>query len=380
MKDVKLLSSFAGRIAVVAVLVLAAIAPAFMVAVASAAQVTQRSIALSSTSKGALGVSYEVNFTAAAGATSAVVDFCSNSPIIGQPCTAPTGFSSSGATTSGGFTIGTNTVNKVIVTGTIGTGANTITLNGINNPSAAGPLYARIITFGAGQDPAGYTSTAPGNHVDDGGLAISITDTVGVSGTVLESMTFCVSGATIAADCVGAAATPPVLALGEPVGSTGTVALTPGVISTGSIFTQISTNASNGAVISLKSSATNCGGLLRAGAPTACDIAPALAAGITTTDAAFGVRTADPTETGDNPTGTLRPFGGSAYNNTTYALNYAAGNATGVTSTFGDKFLDTNSLPANNQTMELTFGVSVTNNTPAGLYSADLSMIATGKF
>jgi hypothetical protein len=378
MRDVKLFGTLAGRLAVVAALILATIAPALIVAVASAAQVTERSISLSSTSRNAKGVTYQVNFTAPTGAGAVVVDFCSNSPLVGQPCTAPIGFNSSAATTANGFTIGTNTANTVVASGTIGSGQNTIVFNGIDNPTNAGPLYARILTYTNVAGANAYESATPGSHIDDGGLALYITDTVGVSGTVLESMTFCVSGTAITADC--AATSSPVLRLGEPVGSTDTVALQPGVISTGSIHTQLSTNASSGAVVSLKSSAANCGGLMRAGDPTACDISPAQQSGVTTTTAAFGVKTATATNTGSNPNGTLRAKADSGYNDTTYALNYAALNATGVTSTYGDPFLDTADAPVNNKNMELTFGVSVTNDTPAGLYSADLSLIATGKF
>ena len=84
------------------------------------------------------------------------------------------------------------------------------------------------------------------------------------------------------------------------------------------------------------------------------------------------------TGVGAGANGTLVPSAG--YSNATYALNWLIGDATGVTSTYGDPFLNTASKPANNQNMTLTFGASVTNDTPAGLYSADLSLIATGKF
>lgn len=381
MKNVRLFKDSVGRLAVIAALLVAAVAPAVTGSVAFAAQATSRSIALSSTSKSATNVSYEVKFTAAGTATAFVVDFCSNSPVIGQACTPPAGFSTSSATTAtSGYTLGTSTANKVIVNSTVpfqATDTVTVVLSGITNPSSStNPLYARIVTYASGQGAIDYLSANPGTHVDEGGVAISITDTVAVSGTVLESMTFCISGATITADC--AATTAPVVTLGETVGST--IALTPGTISTGSIFTQISTNAASGAVISLKSSALNCGGLLRAGDPTACDIEPAQRTDIATTDAKFGVKTGTATDTGTNPNGVLQPVAASGYNPTTYALNYTAGNTAGVTSTFGDKFLDTDGAPANNKNMELTFGVSVTNNTPAGLYSTDLSMIATGKF
>jgi hypothetical protein len=60
-------------------------------------------------------------------------------------------------------------------------------------------------------------------------------------------------------------------------------------------------------------------------------------------------------------------------------MNFVDG-TTGVTSTYGDSLLDTANLPVNNKNVQITFGASVSNLTPAGLYSADLSLIATGKF
>lgn len=387
MKNVKTISGITGRMVVVAALVLAAIAPSILAVVASAATATERSIALSNTSRGTQGVNYEVSFKAISNASAFVVKFCQNSPLISQECTAPAGFSAAGAaSTTSGFTNVTGSANNVVVVGSVAASTTvpvSVVLSGINNPTAAGPIYARIVTFDNATNAGDYAGdnlaiagSGPTGKVDEGGVAISITDTVGVSGVVLESMTFCVSGAAIADECV--TTTPPVLRLGETVGST--IALTPNTVSTGSIYTQISTNAATGAVISLKSSATDCGGLKRAGAPTACDILPALDQGVTETEARFGVRTATATNTGLNPTGNLVPVTGSGYNDTDFVLNYTAGNTAGVTSTFGDKFLDTAGLPANGKNMELTFAASVTNNTPAGLYSTDLSMIATGKF
>lgn len=390
MKNVKTISGITGRMVVVAALVLAAIAPSILAVVASAATATERSIALSNTSRGTQGVNYEVSFKGVDAALAFAVKFCSNSPLISQTCTAPAGFNATGAVSvTPNYTDVTGSTNNFVVTGPVNALAETkVVVSQINNPEVAEVLYARIVTFtgadaaAAEENAVAYANSnaAPSDpltgKVDEGAVAISITDTVGVSGVVLESMTFCVSGAAITDECK--TTTPPVLRLGETVGST--IALTPNVVSTGSIHTQISTNAATGAVISLKSSALNCGGLLRAGAPTACDILPALQTGVTDAAASFGVRTAAATNTGTNPTGDLAPVAGSGYNDTTYALNYTTGNTAGVTSTFGDKFLDTAGLPANGKNMELTFAASVTNNTPAGLYSTDLSMIATGKF
>ena len=365
------------RLLVVAAgLLLATIVPVVVSVVVSAAQLTERSIALSSASKSVQDVSYKVKFTAPSAAGAFVIDFCAESPIIGQACTAPAGFTvASVSTESTDFAIDDLTAHTVRATGAIAQNANVeLVLDGINNPTVAGPMYARIVTYNNETNANAYVSlnTPATGRVDDGGAAIAITDTIGVSGAVLETMTFCVSAATISPDCVGA--TPPVLALGEAVGTT--KALSSETVSTGSLYTQISTNASTGAVISLKSNAADCGGLKRAGAPTACDIGPAQDGGIADGEAKFGVKTT--TATGG--TGALQPVLTSGYNPTTYALNYTIGNTSGVTSTFGDPFLDTAGAPANNMNMQVIFGASVSNNTPAGLYSADLSFIATGKF
>lgn len=351
-----------------------------------AAQVTERSIQLSNSSVSATNVTYTVNFKSVSGAGAFVVDFCGNTPLLGEACTSPAGFSATSvASTTSGFTsVAALDANTVRVTGTIAADtAISVALTGITNPNTAGPLYARVVTYTNQTDANGYTSANPdavGNHIDDGGVALSITSTVGVSGAVLESMTFCVSKAVPTQDCGGVTA--PTLELGEDVGG-GVIALSPSTISTGDIYTQLSTNAASGAVVRLKSNALSCGGLLRAGAPTACDIAPALVGGnITAGQAKFGVRAAaatDPTGSG-TPNGTFQVASGATYNASTYELKYAADNLSGVTSTYGDPLLDTNNLPINNRNMQLTFGVSVSNSTPAGKYSADLSLIATGKF
>lgn len=353
-------------------------------AMASAAQITTRSIALSSSSKAATNVTYEVTFTPAANAGAFVVDFCSDSPVIGATCTAPGGFSATSAdSASAGVTDTTGAASKFTVeVPLVADTPITVEVTGITNPSAAGPLYARIITFDNETNALAYTSPTVGTGaVDTGSVAISITDTIGVTGAVLESMLFCVSSATILEDCEDADQNPPTIALGEDVG--GNTALVPTAVSTGILYTQISTNAGGGAVVTLKSDAADCGGLLRLGDEEECYIEPALAGNITAGQAKFGllVGAAYPTADAEGtPTGTLQAVTGSGYNDTTYALNYVDGDATGVTSAYGDPLLDTNNAPANNQNVNVTFGASVSNDTPAGTYAANLSMIATGRF
>ena len=375
MNSIKLLDRRVGYFAMAMALLLAFTLPTFV----GAAHVTERSIALTNSTKGMPGVSYEVSFKPVVAAGAFVVDFCKNSPLIGATCEVPSGFSASAATSSSvGFTDVEKTATKVVVTGVMPQNTQvTVKLDGITNPSEAGPLYARIVTFATDTQADAYTSEVPGsNALDQGGVAMSITDTVGVKGAVLESMLFCVAKAAITKDCANATANLPTLTLGKTVGDV--VALTPDEVSTGKLYTQISTNAVGGAVIYLKS-ATACGGLKRLSAAT-CDIAPALKTGILANEAKFGLMTGAVTDTDASSNGTLRATPATGYNNTTYVFNYDATNATGVTSTYGDAILDTDSAPVNGKNMELTFGASVTNNTPAGLYATDLSMIATGKF
>lgn len=377
MNSIRLFKRQTGMIIASFALLFATVAPALV----SAAQVTTRSIQLSSSSVSATNVTYTVNFTAVQAAGAFVVQFCNNSPVLGQACTAPTGFTAvAAASVTSGFTSTSGTTNLVTVPGAIAANDNvSVNVTGITNPSTTDPLYARIVTYANTTDAAGYTAANPdvvGVHKDDGGVAIAITPTVGVSGAVLESLTFCVSKALPTAQCAGATA--PVLQLGETTGSV--VALSPDFVSTGILNTQISTNAAGGAIVRLKSE-TDCGGLKRGGAAI-CDIAPALTGGdIVAGQAKFGVKTAVATDTsGTTATGAFVPANGSTYNPTTYEFNYIAGNATGVTSTFGDPFLDTAGAPVNNKNVALTFGTSISSDTPAGLYSTQLSLIATGKF
>ena len=371
-----------GRLVTLAALVTATLGQGLLPTLASAAQVTARSVALSSSSVSATNVTYQVNFTSVSAAGAFVVQFCGNTPLIGQSCTAPTGFDATGVTTatSGATISGTATANKVIVADTIGSASSvTVALDNIKNPTAAGTIYARVVTYASTTDAGIYSAdgTTLGTVVDQGSMAMSITNTVGVSGAVLESMTFCVAGATISPDCNLSGNSAPTLQLGKNTG--GVIALDPTAVYTGTIYTQISTNAASGAIVNLKSDALNCGGLLRAGSPAACDI-PAAGVGANTVVAStpgFGVMT------GANVTGadgTYEAVPSGSYNASDYHMNFVAGNTAGVTSTYGDPILDTASAPANNLNMPLTFGATVSNNTPAGLYAANLSLVATGKF
>lgn len=371
---------------IVAVILVIATTVAAIAPMVSAAQLNDRSIALSNSSAEATNVEYEVKFTAAATASAVVLDFCSNTPLLGEACTKPTGIGVASAASAGSTKVtGDDTNGDITITRPITVGANTFTVSGITNPETAATMYVRIATFASEAAAEAYASATPGAAVDTGSVAVAITNTVGVSGSVLETLTFCVAKIAddnpIAANCADAntAGNAPVLTLGTEVGvGSGVFALAPGVVSEGVLQTQISTNAAGGAVVRLKSDAAGCGGLLRMGADPIAErcIEPAMAQLFNGTAEFFGVKTNAASSTGTF--GSLAAVG--PYSNTAYRMTYASDNQSGVTSVLGDPFLTTGGAPVDNANMGITFGAAATNQTPAGTYAADLRLIATGTF
>ena len=379
----------AGRMVVAVALLAATIVSSFLPALAWAAQATERSITMGSSAPSATNVGYQINFKAVGAAGAVAVEFCSNTPLIGEACTKPTGLVITGAASTDPDVTDVDyiddTDDNTLVIETAITAAESVSLDitGITNPSGVGPMYARIVTYDTKANALLYESEDLGSGDEDqGSVALSITNIVNVSGAVLESMIFCVAKNTISANCDLTGNDLPTLQLGQDIGG-GVFALGT-TVSTGTINTQISTNAVGGAVVRLKSDAANCGGLKLTGSTDVnnCFISPAGTSGtIAAGDAKFGVMlgTAFPTSGVTDASGTLQAASVS-YDTSNYRLNGAADNLSGVTSTYGDAFLNTNSEPVNNQNMVLTFGAQVNNNTPAGLYTADLSLIATGTF
>ncbi len=372
------------RQALYVVAIIALVLSIVLPSLVSAATVTDRSIALSSASKGASNVTYQLKFTAVQTAGAFMLEFCKNTPLIGAACT-PSDIDAGEAASTDASAVSSPTDNQIVVTKAMTAGAVTVNLTGITNPTTAGTVYARLITYDTATNAGLYEAEDLGDGVKDtGSIALSITDTVGVSGAVLETMTFCVSGGEdaehpevnpITASCGGNLTTPS-LVLGKD--TNGVVALDAADVYEGTIYTQLSTNAVGGAIVSLKSG-VECGGLHRSGAAAdLCDIAPAGTTGdIAEGEAKFGLKLgANVTDATD---GDLVAASAN-YSSSNFRLNYDEEGTSGVTSLYGDQILTTNSKPANNRNMPLTFGASVANNTPGGSYSADLSLIATGKF
>lgn len=384
MRSFRISSRRAGRIATTAALLVATIVPSFAPALASAAVLTDRSVALSSSAKGASGVSYNFKFVQETDAPEVVIQFCTNSPLIGEFCDAPAGMVVTTANAGAGVTtIRSATGSTIKLTKTAGS-TEDITITGITNPSGAGTVYARILTYANTTDADVYNVTnaasAVGTAVDQGSVAFAITDSVSVSGAVLETLTFCVSGGELTSTDCATGYSAPVLTLGEDVGD-GTKALNATNVSTGSIYTKLSTNAVKGAVVSLKSTAgvnqpgnVPCAGLALYGTGT-CSIAAAGTTGSFIAGAGkFGVRATLPTTNdGSDNNGIIALE--DEYDTSDYRLDASA-----AIGTYGSPLFNTSGGYANNRNVTLTFGATAAPNTPAGKYSAAISLIATGTF
>jgi hypothetical protein len=378
-----------------AVMLVAVAIPATTGTVAAAGQVTERDVNISNSTPGATSVKYNVQFKPATTGTigGIVVDFCGDSPIIGSTtCTLPTNFTLGATVTlSAGYTgMGTGWATTNSLQGAAAAGqkqvavltnatpqsvtAGTVVdfeLTGITNPSSTGTFYARVYTFDTSANTTtNYTATttarvaSPAGKVDYGGVALSTVTAISVSATVQEQLTFCVSKAAPGAACSGL--TTPNVVLGS-----GTPTVLGTALATDTVYHQMTTNAVNGVSVALKNtSSTTCAGLSRDGGVT-CPIAAVgsgtSAAAINTGDGVFGVRVA----AGTGGTGTVSPAG--IYNTTTYSMR------TQTYGNYGDPVSASTGATSNVNSL-LTYGAAAAATTPAGVYTATHSLIATGSY
>lgn len=367
--------------------------PAFMGSASAAGQVSERKITLSNATPAATTTKYTVSFKPATTTTigGIIVDFCGDSPIIGSTtCTLPTGFTlGTSVTLTGGYTgMGTGWATTSSLQGaaaasnyqvavlTNGTpqsltagSAVTFELTGITNPNITGSFYARIYTFDTSANATtNYTASgttrvaSPAGRVDYGGVALSTAAVINVSATVQEQLTFCVSKAAPGTACSGLTAPDVVLGSGTPkvLGTT---------LSTDTAYHQITTNAVNGVSVALKNtSSTTCAGLSRDAGATCAIAATGALATINTGDGTFGLRIAD----GTGGSGTVS--GDATYES---GAQYAM-----TTATYGDYGdpIATTSGAVTDVNSEMTYGAAAAAATPAGVYTATHSLIATGTF
>jgi hypothetical protein len=419
---------------VVLVLSGSAIVPAVS---AIGAQVQARKIILSDNrisggATGGTGVSYDVHVNLASSYTmkGIIVDFCAgtNSPIIGTTCTTPIGMSlgtpsftpDSAASPNvdlTGWTAATVEAGRAFeltnATGAAVTSASTLhfTITGVTNTVTTGTFYARFMTFTTTTSANNYLAATPGSYQDFGGFALSTANPVSITARVQETLTYCVSGADLSGATANtcSSATSPSFVLGHGTDPT-TYTIDNSEVDAATAYTQLSTNASQGAVVRMKNFNTCSNGGLSSNGGAACNIngivgtgtppgsvASAMVAGTT----AFGLYVSNGTTTSGvstsggafvpdanyhdighvtEPTQTV--VGGATYDSPNPDLFYGDDQdvSNGVGTTYGDVVATTSSLPCSQMNNHLVFGVTAGLTVPAGIYTATIDFIATGTF
>lgn len=168
-----------------------------------------RSITMSTALPSAKNVTYSASFRADQSyqLRTMLMDFCSNSPLSGQTCTAPGGFTAgappgvsnlklNGAAVGGTWTASSLNSGRTFVysnsTGVAVAPGDLLTfdITTVTNPNTITRYYARMFTYNF--TSPGYTATGPDNFKETGGVAMGTTDKMGITFDVPESLTFCV--------------------------------------------------------------------------------------------------------------------------------------------------------------------------------------------
>lgn len=176
--------------------------PVFGADKASAAQLTNRSVTISTSNASATSVTYTYGFTTPATTNIGAIVFEACTTPLGT-CTAPTGAvmnagsaeaSRSGWTSANAFTRTTSTTGNCTVANNVlcltrtaaseTAGARTLGWDSQTNPSSAGGYYIRITT---------YSDDAYATAVDNGTVAYAIVNQLTVNGRVQERLEFCIS-------------------------------------------------------------------------------------------------------------------------------------------------------------------------------------------
>jgi hypothetical protein len=401
------------------VIAAAALLPAMLLSGhSSAAQLTSRYVDLSSVQSSggnstegsgrdggdAFGqdVTYTVGFTVATTGNigGLVVDFCSDSPITGTTCTAPTGFNTNFATlgianrtgvTDWAVDTTNSTASKVVLTRTAASVSSatavefdlgtTAAADGITNPTTNGSFYARIVTYAATATAQAYTSTVPGTYVDDGGIAMSIANELTITARVQEVLQFCVGStdANSASDCTDISGT----AINLGVVESSTVASSADTAGKA----MIRTNANSGAVIYYKAEQNTTSGKLK--------VAGAACSGVTLTDQCFNSTgttqntiTAGTEEFGMTLTNVDTSNGGATTNLACDAEYNGDGTCNGA-GTYTDYAWDdsgsfdtiaTSSSVLDDEMITMKFAATASPTTPTGLYTVTANFVATSTF
>lgn len=374
----------------------------------SGGQVTSRSIKMS-TSTASASATYDVKFTMASSFTlkGIIVDICrgNDTPIVGDSnCTAPTGFSwgtPNGNTTlvsgiSGGnwATTGATTLNSgrtlklVDATGNAVTNATTVefTIAAVTNPSDTdtvtagaqhGTFYARIITYSSNTgDIASYAPGTEGSTANDpmdyGGIALSLADQLTITAKVQEQLTFCVAASITGSVCSGASGSS--VALGNANG----------------VLASYSTNYTNTAQFDVQSNASS-GVIIRMYGKNLCRLASPCTDSDTANIINPSTTSGNMTCTADSATTSVEQFGmrlsalGSGvtatapYNCAASSHGFDTNSTNGTLSTYGTQIAST-AGPGDEVTSTMEFMAKAATTSEAGIYTTNLTFIATGTY
>lgn len=366
---------------------------------ATGGQVTSRSITMSSSTPGATGVTYTVEFTPATSEThpDVIIDFCNSSsdPIVGDTCSGTPGtdvpsFSSPAASGWTVTTIDSGQDLKLTTTSvsfTSGTAITPIVITGITNPSNTTGFYARILDY-ANSGSSSYSSpTSPGSYVDYGGIALSTASNISITSKVFETLTFCVYQSSCG--------TAPTLVLGN--STNGALSTTTQYVNSNAQF-NIATNAGSGVNVVMtgttlcRSTGSNCQPPGSGGSYDNYTINALGSTAITTTagDSQFGM-CVDSNSLPSNVTVastyldsssvkchglTTGPYSPSTASDFGFNDSLSSG---GTNNAAGSQVLSSTGA-ISGYTGTLTFVGNIASTTVAGIYTTSLNLVATGTF
>ena len=327
-----------------------------LVSTAGAAQITSRSVTLSTSAPSATGVTYALS-TAALPTTTAVkslqIQFCTT---VSGTCTTPPGFSASSSTlatqptglgSGTGWTVNTATAGSLRIVNaanaTASSGTVSVNWNGVVNPSTTNATFFGIITT--------YSDATWTTPIDTGTVALSTATQILVALTVGEALTFCAGTSITGQNCGTVSGS--TVSLGN--GSTTATA-------SGTSVLAASTNATNGYSITVN------GTTLTSGGSTITALATGTASTVGTKQ--FGI----------NLVSNATPVVGTAVSGTgtgTATANYNTTNnfrfGTGET-------IASVGVPTNANAYTVSYIANIDGITPPGAYTSNLTYIATANY
>jgi hypothetical protein len=329
-----------------------------------------RSITMSSAKPSAAAVTYTVEFTADSSYSlqTLIVDFCTNSPLAGQNCTAPTGFTVGASPTAVAPTIngtpafGTwtassqNSGRTFVYSSSVGVAINAgdvvaYSITSVTNPSSVTSFYGRMFSYSSSSPT--YSDTDTDIFEDNGGTALATANGIGFVFQVPESLEFCVYKVTCGDD--------PVVVLGHGPNN----ALDDTQIDTDTAKASISTNALNGATIVGYGDAPTLSPGVRLNPTTPNGSSVLIVAGTE----AFGIR--------------IGPSTGSISANFCYRDSNAPDKYcfnTAMATTGSPLTRQATPGPISNTELTFTFGATASKTTQAGTYSSLISLVAVGAY